>query len=171
MAIIKVSDLPQKATLEATDRVVGYSTTGGTSLLAGQAFIDLKNSAENAVGQAWGHANNAAAQNAEITTKIEQAKNDIESAKWGAINTINSTKDGAIGDINWNKDNSISQINSAKTGGVSAVGDARNAAIGAVQAQQAASISAVQSAQAAASAELTTALRELIVEFGGQVPA
>ena len=226
MAIIRVSDLPKKETLDGTDRIVGYSTTGGTSLLFAQSFIDIKTAAETSARNAKASETSAQSQNAEITQKISQAKTDLSNLKNEGVTAINSAKTAGVNEVTTSKTNAISAINSAKTAGVNEVNDAKTKAVSAVTAQQSTSVSAVQAAQSAAESaveqekqsavaavqaqestsienikkngavlyvaqsltdqqktqartnvdavgltELETALKELIVEFGGQVPA
>ena len=45
MALIKISDLPKKESLDESDKIVGYSDTGGTTLLLGAAFSAIQKSA------------------------------------------------------------------------------------------------------------------------------
>lgn len=207
MAIIKVSDLPKKETLDGTDRIVGYSETGGTSLLVAQSFINIKTAAETSARNAKASEMSAQSQNAEITQKISQANTDLGNLKTEGVNAINSAKSAGVDDVNSAKTTAVSAVNSAKTSGVAAVGDAQTNAVNAVATQQKTSVSAVQTAQSSATGEvdkakasavkavqdqesasianlkasgdvlfvgrteLETALKELIVEFGGQVPA
>jgi hypothetical protein len=207
MAIIRVSDLPKKETLDGTDRIVGYSTTGGTSLLFAQSFIDIKTAAETSARNAKVSETSAQSQNAEITQKISQAKTDLSNLKTEGVNAINSAKSAGVNEVNSAKTTAVSAVNSAKTSGVAAVSDAQTNAVTAVANQQKTSVGAVQAAQSSATGEvdkakasavsavqnqesasianlkasgdvlfvgrteLETALKELIVEFGGQVPA
>ena len=226
MAIIKVSDLPEKADLESTDKIVGYSSSGGTSLLLGQAFMDIKTAAKQSETNAKQSAESANKSNVDLTEKIAQAKTDQSNLKNEGVTAINSAKTAGVNEVTTSKTNAISAINSAKTAGVNEVNDAKTKAVSAVTAQQSTSVSAVQAAQSAAESaveqekqsavaavqaqestsienikkngavlyvaqsltdqqktqartnvdavgltELETALKELIVEFGGQVPA
>lgn len=185
MAIIRVSDLPKKETLDGTDRIVGYSTTGGTSLLFAQSFIDIKTAAETSARNAKASETSAQSQTAEITQKISQAKTDLSNLKTEGVNAINSAKSAGVNEVNSAKTTAVSAVNSAKTSGVAAVSDAQSSATGEVDKAKASAVSAVQNQESASIAnlkasgdvlfvgrtELETALKELIVEFGGQVPA
>lgn len=225
MAIIKVSDLPQKPNLEGTDKIVGYSESGGTSLLMAQSFIDIQKASETAAAQAKASETSAQSQNAEITQKISQANTDLGNLKTEAVSAVTTATTNGVNEINNTKTSAVSEVNSAKTTGVSAVNGAQSNAVTAVTAQQATSVNAVKAAQSTATTavdeakggavkavqaqeaasienikknggvlfveqtlsepqkaqartnidavgltELETALKELIVEFGGQVP-
>ena len=204
MAIIKVSDLPQKPNLEGTDKIVGYSESGGTSLLMAQSFIDIQKASETAAAQAKASETAASASNKDMTAKIAQAKTDLVKLKTEAVSAVTTATTTGVNEINNTKTSAVSEVNSAKTTGVSAVNgaqstattavdEAKGGAVKAVQAQEAASIENIkknggvlfveqtltdpQKTQARTNidavglTELETALKELIVEFGGQVPA
>ena len=136
MAIIKVSDLPQKATLDSDDKIVGYSEkTGGTSLLLGRALKDIQTAAEASAGAAASSA--SAAANSQSNT--EWIANDAKSA------------------LTAQKTDALDAINSAKTTGVSAVQSAQTAAESSINSTKATGVSAVQSAQKAAESSINSA--------------
>lgn len=81
MAVIKVSDLPQKATLDSDDKIVGYSSTGGTSLLLGSAFKAIQTVAETAASNAAASESTVASEKSELESEIATAKTDISTAK------------------------------------------------------------------------------------------
>jgi len=60
MLTVRVSELPEKETLEETDRIVGYNTeSGGTSLMMGVTFIALQTACETAADGASASAESA----------------------------------------------------------------------------------------------------------------
>ena len=154
MAIIKVSDLPQKPNLEGTDKIVGYSESGGTSLLMAQSFIDIQKASETAAAQAKASETAASASNKDMTSKIAQAKTDLVKLKTEAVSAVTTAKTTGVNEINNTKTSAVSEVNSAKTAGVSAVNDAQSKAVTAVTSQQGTSVNAVKSAQATATTEI-----------------
>lgn len=80
MATIKVSDLPKKATLDSSDRIVGYSEGGGTSLLMAQSFIDIKTAAEASAKTAASKASEATSAANTITSKVNEANASANTA-------------------------------------------------------------------------------------------
>ena len=130
MAVIKVSDLPQKETLDADDKIVGYSNaTGGTSLLLGQAFIDIQTDAETSATAAAKSASAAEASRKSTDAIATDAKSTITSLKSDALDAINSEKTESIYAVQAATKTAESAINAAKTSAVSSVNSERESAL------------------------------------------
>lgn len=130
MAIIKVSDLPQKATLDSDDKIVGYSEkTGGTSLLLGQAFKDLQTAAEASASAAASSAS-AAAKSQSTTEEIaNDAKSALTAQKTDALDAINSAKTTGVSAVQSAQKTAESSINSASSSATNAIASDKEAAL------------------------------------------
>nr|DAQ83308.1 MAG TPA: hypothetical protein [Caudoviricetes sp.] len=130
MKIIKVSDLPQKATLDADDKIVGYSEkTGGTSLLLGQSFKDIQTAVEASVSAAASSAS-AAAKSQSATERIaNDAKSALTAQKADALDAINSAKTTGVSAVLSAQKTAESSINSASSSATSAIARDKKAAL------------------------------------------
>lgn len=157
MAVIKVSDLPQKATLDSDDKIVGYSSTGGTSLLLGSAFKAIQTVAETAASNAAASESTVASEKSELESEIATAKTDISTAKMDAVSAITTAQTTATDAIASAKTTAVSAVNSAKSTALSDVSAQQTTSVTAVKSQGDTSVAAVQSAQITATDAITTA--------------
>ena len=157
MAVIKVSDLPQKATLDSDDKIVGYSSTGGTSLLLGSAFKAIQTVAETAASNAAASESTVASEKSELESEIATAKTDISTAKMDAVSAITTAQTTATDAIASAKTTAVSAVNSAKSTALSDVSAQQTRSVTAVKSQGDTSVAAVQSAQITATDAITTA--------------
>ena len=157
MAVIKVSDLPQKATLDSDDKIVGYSSTGGTSLLLGSAFKAIQTAAETAASNAAASESTVASEKSELESEIATAKTDISTAKMDAVSAITTAQTTATDAIASAKTTAVSAVNSAKSTALSDVSAQQTTSVTAVKSQGDTSVAAVQSAQITATDAITTA--------------
>lgn len=157
MAVIKVSDLPQKATLDSDDKIVGYSSTGGTSLLLGSAFKAIQTVAETAASNAAASESAVASEKSELESEIATAKTDISAAKMDAVSAITTAQTTATDAIASAKTTAVSAVNSAKSTALSDVSAQQTTSVTAVKSQGDTSVAAVQSAQITATDAITTA--------------
>lgn len=129
MAVIKVSDLPQKETLDSDDKIVGYSdATGGTSLLLGQAFIDIQTAAETSATAAAKSASTAKEAQTATDAIATDAQSTITSLKSDALDAINSEKTESVSAVQVATKTAESAINASKTSAVSSVRGAQETA-------------------------------------------
>lgn len=157
MAVIKVSDLPQKATLDSDDKIVGYSSTGGTSLLLGSAFKAIQMVAETAASNAAASESTVASEKSELESEIATAKTDISTAKMDAVSAITTAQTTATDAIASAKTTAVSAVNSAKSTALSDVSAQQTTSVTAVKSQGDTSVAAVQSAQITATESVTAA--------------
>lgn len=157
MAVIKVSDLPQKATLDSDDKIVGYSSTGGTSLLLGSAFKAIQTVAETAASNAAASESTVASEKSELESEIATAKTDISTAKMDAVSAITTAQTTATDAIASAKTTAVSAVNSEKSTALSDVSAQQTTSVTAVKSQGDTSVAAVQSAQITATDAITTA--------------
>lgn len=157
MAVIKVSDLPQKATLDSDDKIVGYSSTGGTSLLLGSAFKAIQTVAETAASNAAASESTVASEKSELESEIATAKTDISTAKMDAVSAITTAQTTATDAIASAKTTAVSAVNSAKSTALSDVSAQQTTSVTAVKSQGDTSVAAVQSAQITATESVTAA--------------
>lgn len=157
MAVIKVSDLPQKATLDSDDKIVGYSSTGGTSLLLGSAFKAIQTVAETAASNAAASESTVASEKSELESEIATAKTDISTAKMDAVSAITTAQTTATDAIASAKTTAVLAVNSAKSTALSDVSAQQTTSVTAVKSQGDTSVAAVQSAQITATDAITTA--------------
>lgn len=157
MAVIKVSDLPQKATLDSDDKIVGYSSTGGTSLLLGSAFKAIQTVAETAASNAAASESAVASEKSELESEIATAKTDISAAKMDAVSAITTAQTTATDAIASAKTTAVSAVDSAKSTALSDVSAQQTTSVTAVKSQGDTSVAAVQSAQITATDAITTA--------------
>lgn len=157
MAVIKVSDLPQKATLDSDDKIVGYSSTGGTSLLLGSAFKAIQTVAETAASNAAASESTVASEKSELESEIATAKTDISTAKMDAVSAITTAQTTATDAIASAKTTAVSAVDSAKSTALSDVSAQQTTSVTAVKSQGDTSVAAVQSAQITATDAITTA--------------
>lgn len=184
MAIIKVSDLPVKASLDDADRVVGYSTsTGGTSLLLGSSFAAIQTSAQKSADSAAASAASASSLKTDMEADISAAKSAMATAQTDGVKAVQTAQATGVSAVQSAQAEALSAITLEKTSGVAAVKEAGEAAqatsVSAVKAQEAASIQAIEadsvlagyakkdelsSAQSALSAQISAAITQAVAE-------
>lgn len=147
MAIIKVSDLPVKASLDDTDRVVGYSTsTGGTSLLLGSSFAAIQTSAQKSADSAAASAASASSLKTDMEADISAAKSAMATAQTDGVKAVQTAQTTGVSAVQSAQAEALSAITLEKTSGVAAVKEAGEAA------QTAANSAAESASSASASA-------------------
>ena len=171
MAVIKVSDLPQKSTLDSDDKIVGYSSTGGTSLLPGSAFTAIQTAAETAATKAAASESSVSSQKAELESEIATAKTDIVTAQTDAVSAVQEAQSTAETAITTDQTTAVSAVNSAKSTALSDISTQQASSVASVKSQGDTSVTAVQSAQSAAETAITTAQSTAVTAVQSQEAA
>lgn len=171
MAVTKVSDLPQKSTLDSDDKIVGYSSTGGTSLLLGSAFTAIQTAAETAATKAAASESSVSSQKAELESEIATAKTDIVTAQTDAVSAVQEAQSTAETAITTDQTTAVSAVNSAKSTALSDISTQQASSVASVKSQGDTSVTAVQSAQSAAETAITTAQSTAVTAVQSQEAA